>query len=297
LPNTLVHIGFNGLTTKAFIKKPDLLWIYLGCIIPDFSWIIRRIVTLLFPSINGYDLQTYVTVQASLLFSLLLSAIFASVSKSYLKTFLILSIGALLHLLLDSIQIKWGNGVHLFAPFNWDLTNYGFFWPESLGSYLLTLVGIIFFFYNWREINISKPEILLSKSRILISLVLLLIYFLLPLKFMLNIEEENNRFISTLKNPENRIGNYIEMDRKKVNYDNITNSYWIESFNKDKIELQNVENLSSNIISIKGIFVTNDLIFVNEYHKSWDTFRDGASYFGLLLIFIAWMSIIRFKNT
>ena len=114
---------------------------------------------------------------------------------------------------------------------------------------------------------------------------------------MINVEEENNHFVSTLKNYEQRIGNYIEMDRKKVNFNNETNSYWIKSFDEDLIELKNVDNINSSKVSIKGTFVSNDLIFVNEYHENWAAFRDGASYAGIILIFIGWAIPTRFKIT
>ncbi|MCB9249302.1 MAG: hypothetical protein H6613_12540 [Ignavibacteriales bacterium] len=148
------------INNKVHFRKSDLLWIYAGCIIPDFPWIIRKIVETILPSVNGYELQAFVIVEATLFFSILLSLALAVLSKFPVRTFLILSLGSLLHLLLDPIQYKWANGVHLFAPFNWDLIHYGFFWPESFGTYLLTFIGIIFFIYNWQEVKNSKPDLI-----------------------------------------------------------------------------------------------------------------------------------------
>ena len=198
MPNTLAHISINGLITKSIFRKSDLLWIYAGCVIPDFPWIIRKIVETILPSINGYELQAFVIVEATLFFSIILSLALAVLSKFPVRTFLILSLGSLLHLLLDPIQYKWANGVHLFAPFNWDLIQYGFFWPESFGTYLLTFIGIIFFIYNWKEVKNSKRDLIFSQKRIIVFLFLLLIYFSLPIYFMKNVEKTDNHFISTL---------------------------------------------------------------------------------------------------
>ncbi|MCB9207479.1 MAG: hypothetical protein H6611_09280 [Ignavibacteriales bacterium] len=295
MPNTLAHIAINGFSTKKISASSSLLWIYLGCIIPDIPWIIRKIISVLSPSINGYDLQAYVIVQATLFFSIILSFSFSLFSKNILKTFLILSFGSLLHLLLDPIQIKWANGVHLFAPFSWDMTTFGIFWPESFITYLMTISGLIFFVFYWKELKIIKPNILFKKINSFLAFLIILIYFVLPLRFMNNVVKSDNHFISTLKTENERIGKYVEMDRKDVTFNEQTNSYWIKSFNKDIIELKNIERLNSNRISIKGRFISNNIIDVIEYHENWEAFRDGASYLGILLIIFSW--ILAFRNS
>jgi hypothetical protein len=115
MPNTLAHIGINSLTTETLIKDADLKWVLLGCIIPDFSWMFQRIVQIIFPLVNGYDLRLFSIVQASLFYCLIISLAFAFLSKTTLKTFIILALGVILHLLLDSFQMKWGNSTHFFA--------------------------------------------------------------------------------------------------------------------------------------------------------------------------------------
>ena len=297
MPNTLAHIGINGLVTRSIIKKSDVLWIYLGCVIPDFPWIVRKIIEFTLPSINGYDLQLYVIVQASLFFSLILSFIFSLFSQNVKKTFLILGIGSLLHLLVDSLQTKWANGVHLFAPFSWEMTNFGFFWPESLGTYFITIVGLAFFIFYWKSNLISRPLLEFRRERIITAAILMLTYFLLPLAFVDSVEQADNHFISTLRSEKTRVGKYVEMDRKKVIFDKNTNTYRINSFDKSLIELKNIEELNSDKISIKGNFITNDTIYLEDYQENWALFRDGASYLGLLLILLSWIIYWRVKTT
>lgn len=295
MPNTLAHIGINGLITKSIIKKSDVLWIYLGCVIPDFPWIVRKIINFTLPAVDGYDLQLYVIVQATLFFSLILSLVFSLFSKDVKKTFFILGIGSLLHLLVDSFQTKWANGVHLFAPFSWDMTNYGFFWPESIWTYIITILGLAFFIFYWKSNLISRPLLACSPKRIIAAAILMITYFLLPLMFVDNVEQADNHFIATLKNENSRAGKYVEMDRKKVVFKEETNSFWIESFDKSLIELKNIPGLDQNRISIKGKFTTNDAIYVEDYQENWALFRDGASYFGLFLILLSWLIYLKVK--
>ena len=68
MPNTLAHLGVQGIATRSVLRDADLKWIYLGCIIPDVSWIIQRLVRYVIPNIDLYDLRLYAIVQASLLF-------------------------------------------------------------------------------------------------------------------------------------------------------------------------------------------------------------------------------------
>jgi hypothetical protein len=112
MPNTLAHIGFQGITTKSIFKYADLKWIYIGCIIPDFPWIVQRVLktTNLF---NLYDVRDYSIILATFLFCIIFSAAVSFFSRDYKRVFLILVFSSFFHLMLDPLQIKWANGVHL----------------------------------------------------------------------------------------------------------------------------------------------------------------------------------------
>lgn len=297
MPNTLAHIAVNSISTKIIIPKSELLWIYIGCIIPDFPWIIRKVVSFLLPSINGYDLQAYAIIQSSLIFSIILSLAFALISQSKSRTFIILALGSLIHLLFDLIQIKWANGVILLAPFSWQLSNYGFFWPENIINYIITCFGFLYFILNWKKVEYKNLPIVLRRNFSILSLSLILVYFLTPFLFLQNIYSADNHFVSTLKEIDDREGNYIELDRKPLLHDKLTESYWIQSFNKDLIELSEINGIKSSRISVKGYFETNNRIKVIEFHENWDLFRDGASYIGLFLILLSWVTAVIRNNS
>jgi len=296
MPNTLAHIGINGLLTRTLIKKSDFFWIYFGTIIPDLPWIFQRVVETFFPSINGYDLRLFVIVQATLILSIILSGAIAFISNSPKKTFLILSFGSLLHLLLDSLQIKWANGVHLFAPFNWELLNFSLFWPESFPTYILTIAGIIYFIFNWNNLKLNNIKLKLSFSQLRISFFLFVIYFTLPFGLMQFPLEQNNHFVQTLSDYENRTGKPIELDRKKMKFEELTKSYFIESIDKSYIKLVGIETTNAYKISVKGKFIDNNTIKVTEFHEHIIWFRDGASYIGLGFILLTGMISFKIKN-
>ena len=102
VPNTLAHIGIQGLATRSIIKDADLKWVLVGCVIPDVPWIIQRLARLV-SEVNPYELRLYATVQSSFFFCLILSLLLSTLSKTYWKTFTILSINAFFHLILDFI--------------------------------------------------------------------------------------------------------------------------------------------------------------------------------------------------
>ncbi|MEE9430248.1 MAG: hypothetical protein V3V16_04350 [Melioribacteraceae bacterium] len=287
MPNTLAHIGINGLLTRSVMKKSDLFWIYFGTIIPDIPWIIQRLVQTFSPSTDGFDLRLYVIVQATLLFSLILSLIFSFLTDATKRTFLILAFGSLLHLLIDSFQIKWANGVHLFAPFNWELLNFGLFWPESLPTYILTFSGIVYFIFNWNTLRTQKLNLKFNSVKFSISFLLLFIYLLTPFYFMSHVEEANNHFIKTLRKENNRAGKFVEFDRKKIEFNELTNQYSIQTFDKSFIPVEGISRVSANKISLRGKFIDNKTIKVIDYHEHIVWFRDGASYIGLILVLIA----------
>ena len=151
MPNTLAHFGIQALTNKAVFRPVDVKWIGLGCLLPDLPWITQRLILPL-NMVDSIDLRLYVIIQSTLFFSLILSAAISLQVKDSKRIFLLLGFNCLLHLLLDATQTKWANGIHLLAPFSWQLINFNFYWPEQLPSLLLTLIGLILFpIFAWHN--------------------------------------------------------------------------------------------------------------------------------------------------
>lgn len=119
------------------------------------------------------------------------------------------------------------------------------------------------------------------------------VYFSLPFLLMQYPLEQNNHFVKTLSEYENRTGKLIELDRKKIEFEKSSNRYFIESIDKSYIKLEGIENTNAYKISIKGKFINNNTIKVTELHEHIIWFRDGASYIGLVFILISGFYLLR----
>ena len=289
MPNTLAHIGVQGITTKSIFKFADLKWIYIGCIIPDIPWIIQRIlkVTNLF---NLYDVRDYSIILATLLFCIIFSAAISFFSSNYKRVFFILVFSSLFHLLLDPLQIKWANGVHLFAPFSWHLLSFNIFWPESLPTYIITAFGLIYLIFTYKKATTEYSDLILpDMKKAFLSVSLLIIYFIVPL-FMLNLpEQQNNHFVKTLRDYNTRTGKYIELDRA-VYMPEFKEDY-LKTFSDEKIKVANLKLIGEKTVSIKGKFLSPDEIYVDDYHIH-SKFRDDASIIGISLTAVLWLNCI-----
>lgn len=127
MPNTLAHVGAQGMATHEVLRDADPRWMYLGCVIPDLPWILQRILLVAVPGVDPYAPQAYLVVQASLFGGLLVCTAAALLTDRFWQTCVILGGNAALHLVLDALQTKWGSGVHFFAPVSWTSTNWGLF--------------------------------------------------------------------------------------------------------------------------------------------------------------------------
>lgn len=288
MPNTLAHIAINIPLTKLGIKHTDTKWILLGVLLPDIPWIGQRIITKVTPGINPYFLRIYLIIQASLLFSIILSLSFAFLSSNRTRTFLVLTFGSLLHLITDSLEIKWANGVNLFAPFDWTILNIGLFWPESLPVYILSVTGLVVLglqFFNTKEsIQIKSPG-----KWIYVFIIILIIYFVTPFLFFDSVINADSHYVKTFTD-KSRSGQYFELDRAFI-VDSKDGDY-IETYANEILFVKNIDLSNSGKISIKGRFITNNEIIIMEYYLHDGGIRNALSISGILFIMLYWFVLI-----
>ena len=292
MPNTLGHIGIQTLATRGIIRGADVKWIYLGCIIPDLPWILQRAVLTVLPGIDALALRYYCDVQASLLFCLILSAALALPAVQSGRIFAILGSNALLHLLLDASQIKWGNGVHLLAPFSWEASNWGWFWPDSFSGYFLTALGLAALAGFWRRAvnfpaGLRRPPL----SRLILLMILGASYYLMPFWLMTGPEKAGLHDGPLVRDPALRPGQLLEIDRAP--YQPGAGGGYITSRYLGQLRVQGMNLGQPATVSIRGRFIGENEIGVLEYHRHRDGFRDGASYLGLALIAFTWVWYFR----
>ena len=293
MPNTLVHLGVQSVSTKALFRGADFKWIALGCIIPDIPWILKRIVIYSGLGLNTYDLTQYSGVQASLLFSILFCGAVALLTSTPGRIFLLLAANSLLHLLLDAMQIKWGNGVNLFAPFSWQLTGFNLLWPEHTIILFLTVAGLFaLIFLGIRE---WKGQITLARKPIRYAgcIFLLLLYICLPYWLRSGPEKTDNYYAATFRNVAERPGKYIELDRSAYNHANKT----VKVFSREYIKVTGNQPPRDAVISVQGKFTDNRTIHITRYHVH-KPFRDLSSGVALAGIVLIWgVALVRKKIT
>lgn len=284
MPNTLCHIALQTPLSRALVAKADLRLIVLACIIPDIPWICQRLV-LQFHFADPYPIQLFFIVQASLAFSCLLAAALAVLTTSPGRTFALLAGNCLLHLLLDALQIKWANGVHLFAPFDWTMLRFDLLWPEHPLWKILSLIGLITLVVLWRKtIHTPLPSLRLNRGRVSAATLLLLLYLLGPLAFLAKVEAHDNAFLHTLRARAERPGKYIEFDRLPYSAEDKQ----LTTILGETIHLVGRLPAVSGLISVQGQFITADQVMVASLRQH-SPFRDYASYLGLFMACALWL--------
>jgi hypothetical protein len=288
MPNTLAHLGAQGLATRPLIRAADPKWVYAGCVVPDLPWILQRAAHAVAPGLDPYALRLYATAQSSLAVSLLLCAALAAFSALPRRIFAVLALNSLLHLVLDACETKWANGVHLFAPFSWELLNFGFFWPESLPTYLITALGPIVFAYAWWR-RPGKPVGLSFEAnrRTLAGAVLLAAYFAAPLALLSGPARADNHSVRTLRERAERPGRPVAFDRNQ--YVDHEGGDLLVSFAGEELSVQGTTLDRSAVVSARGAFLDEDPVLVRELHDHAGWPREILSYAGLTLVAASWL--------
>lgn len=291
MPNTLCHFAVQGPTNRLISKKLPILWIFTGCILPDIPWIIQRILLPLH-LFNPYDVRLYVTVQASLVFCVLLSLVLALFTEKTFHVFILLAANCLFHLLLDTIEVKWGNGVQLFAPISWKMLQFNLFNSDSLLFTAGTVIGLIFVVVVWKKAA-SEQTWLIRPSCVKAGIALgcLAIYALAPLHYMNYLEKANIRYIHTLRDMSARSGKFIEFDRVPFS----AAKHNIKTFTGEKIILKGNIPKESGLLSLQGRFVNAKIIDVKNSHID-GKLRAWGSYIGISLFALLWLQAIYLKS-
>ena len=263
-------------------------------VIPDLPWIVYRVVRGLELPVDPYALRLYAIVQSSLLFSLALGiALVLLLARRRLLAGAVVTGNLLLHLLLDGLQRKWGNGVTLLAPADWSQWSLDLFWPEGPVAVIGTAVGIGYCVYMARAVRRREAAVVLRRGRraLLPALVLLAAYVAGPLVFTGSAEAANNHYIATLRDRPARAGQPVEFDR--VTY-HPTDPPSITTFAGERIYLRGLDSGPDGAAtaSVRGEFVAVDAVDVVEVHWHWPRFRKVASVIGLLAGAAVWLVVL-----
>jgi hypothetical protein len=287
LPNSLVHFAVQGAATRGLGRGIDPRWIYLGCVLPDTAWIVRRAAAGLGLPVDPIDLRLYAMAQASLAGSLVLCAAVALCSRRPRLVFGVLGVNASLHLLLDACERKWGNGVHLLAPFDWSLTRFDLFPNDGGLNLILTAAGALLVAVELlRGPARAAPGPALPSWRRGAAALLGLVYLAAPLLLMPAVLESDSYSVRTLRERERRAGRRVGLDRVWLlrGADGPQIALWTGERVRTAGELPEGELR----ISLEGRFLAPDLLLV-ENHAVQGFDRDLPSYAGLALLALLWL--------
>jgi hypothetical protein len=289
MPNTLAHVTVQSLLSRTVMPGADIKWIGLGCLLPDLPWIGQRLLHSL-AIVDPINLRLYVIIQSSLIFSLLPAAAVSLQCRDTKKIFFLLSFNCLLHLLLDPCQIKWANGSLLLAPFSWQMTSFGTFWPEQLPFLLLTLLGLILFpLFAWQDRQ-HLIVFLHNRKRQAAGSLLLTVYLLFPLLLLSFPLQMNSHFAATLKSNE-RTGMVIAFDRRQYQ----ASSHTLDSYSDEQLQLTGSLPEHDAVLSLQGEFIDNHTILVSSYHVH-SLWRDYFSIIGIILLLGSWLVALLTKR-
>lgn len=278
LPNTLCHIGIQVPLSGLVLRKSQLVLVLIACIIPDLPWIALKCLIPL-EIFDPYDLRLYCTAQASLFFCLFCSAALACCTAESGKVFMILGSNCLAHLILDSLEIKWGNGVNFIAPYSWTMQHLDRAWPEHPVILGLTLVGLAVLIGNWKSsIRCGSPLCKPGRAKAAGGLLLLACYVLGPILFLPQLEAADTYSIHTLRLKEERPGKPIAFDRAHY----FAESQTLRTFTGEHIAVVGSQPQTSGRVSFRGHFLTPTSFssITHHYHRD---YRDIATFVGLFM--------------
>ena len=290
MPNTLVHFAAQGAASHGLWRRVDPRWVYLGCLLPDLPWILRRAVVGLSLPADTFDLRLYTMALASLAGTLLLCAALAAVTVAPRLVFSVLGLNTLLHLLLDATELKWGNGVHLFAPFSWRMTGFDLLPGESPVYLALTVAGALLVAVEIARPRGAPTRLDLRPSRLAAAGALLAAYFLFPLPFLGALEASDSYSVKTLREVDARAGRAVGLDRTA--FLATPAGGVIQLWTGERVRAAGEVPDRDATVSLHGTFLAPDVLRVDrlfEHRRD----RDWPSYLALVLLALVWARPIR----
>jgi len=281
VPNTLVHFAAQGALSHALWRGLDPRFIYLGCLLPDLPWILRRAVVGFGLPVDTFDLRLYTMGLASLAITLLLAGAVAVATAAPKRVFAVLGLNALVHLLLDATEVKFGNGVHLMAPASWRMTSFDWIAGESPVYFALTLGGALLVAWEIARPRRAAVAFELRPRRIAVAGALLAAYLLAPLPFLRAIEASDSYSVKTLRETGARAGRSVSLDRTA--FLGTPAGGFVELWTGERVRATGSLPAHDAIVSLHGRFLEPDVLLVDrlvEHRRN----RDWPSYLGLVLL-------------
>lgn len=285
MPNTLVHFAVQGAASRGVWRAFDPRWIYLGCLLPDVPWILRRLVVGFGLPVDAFDLRLYTMAQASLAGTLLLCAALAVLTAAPRIVFAVLGANALLHLLVDATELKFGNGVHLFAPVSWRMTSFDLLPGESPVYLVLAVAGALLVAWEIARPRGAGSRLALRPSRLAGAAALLVAYLVFPLPFLGAVEASGSYSVKTLREVEARPGRAVSLDRTA--FLAAPSGGLVQLWTGERVRATGDLPDHDATVSLHGTFLAPDVLRVDRLFEHRED-RDWPSYVALVLLAVLW---------
>jgi hypothetical protein len=223
--------------------------------------------------------------QASLAGTLLLCAALAAVTVAPRLVFAVLGLNTLFHLLLDATELKWGNGVHLFAPFSWRMTGFDLVPGESPVYLALAVAGALLVAFEIARPRGAPTGLDLRPSRLAAAGALLAAYVLFPLPFLGAVLASDSYSVKTLREVDARAGRTVGLDRTA--FLAAPAGGFIRLWTGEQVRATGPLPDHDATVSLYGTFLAPDVLRVDrlaEHRRN----RDWASYLALVLLALVW---------
>jgi hypothetical protein len=293
MPNTLVHFAAQGAASRGVWPRLDARWIYLGCLLPDLPWMLRRAVVAFGLPVDPFDLRLYTMALASLAGTLLLCAALSAVTAAPRLVLVVLGANALLHLLLDATELKFGNGVHLAAPFSWRMTSFDLLLGESPVYAVLAVLGLLLVVW---ELTRPRPAIVgfvLKARRLSVAAALAVAYLAFPLPFLGAIQASDSYSVRTLREVDLRAGRTVGLDRTA--FHETPQGGVVHLWTGEDVRATGRLPAHNATISLEGTFLTPDVLRIDRLFVHRQN-RDWPSYVALLLLVVLWVRPARWRS-
>jgi hypothetical protein len=281
VPNTLVHFAAQGAASHALWRGLDPRFVYLGCLLPDLPWILRRAIVGLGLPLDAFDLRLYTMGLASLAVTLLLAAAVAAATRAPRRVFAVLGLNALLHLLLDATEMKFGNGVHLLAPFSWRMTSFELLPGEGFVYLALAIAGALLVAWEIARRPGARAVFDLRPRPLASAALLLAAYLVAPLPFLGAIEASGSYSVKALRELDARPGRSVSLDRTA--FVATPAGGLVRLWTGEQVRATGVLPAHDATVSLTGTFLEWDVLRVErlaEHRRN----RDWPSYLGLVLL-------------
>jgi hypothetical protein len=224
--------------------------------------------------------------QASLAGTLVLCSAFAAASAAPRLVFGVLGLNALLHLLLDAAEVKWGNGVHLFAPFSWRMTSFDLVGGEGALLAVLSVAGALLLAWELVRRPGSGPVFDPRPQRLAAACGLGLAYLLAPLPFLSAVEATDSYSVKTLREKERRPGRAVKFDRTALV--KTPAGAVLEIWTGERLHAVGAVLDHDARVSLEGTFLEPDVVRIDRLVEH-GTDRDWPSYLALVLLGLLWV--------